>query len=345
MRTNNFDLIRFVLASIVVFFHACVLSQSEPLSFLLRFISSSMAVKGFFVVSGYLIFRSWEGSRDALDYSTKRVRRIYPGYAAVVLGAALIGAAATPLPLQECFSAAWCKYVIANLLFMNFLEPNLPGLFTGNPVAAVNGALWTLKIEVMFYAVVPALAWVMRRCGPVRGGLIIYASAVVYTPWMLHLAGTTGNDLFRILSYQLPGQLSFFIVGAVLYYKEESVRRWLLPGAVIAIPALAVGGPVFTLLFEPLLLGVIVIYFAIAFPHLGNFGRFGDFSYGIYIIHFPVLQWLVWKGYFVQAPFASLLLGWGVILIAAFLSWHLVERPFLLRSSHYVKATITPPSR
>ena len=58
----------------------------------------------------------------------------------------------------------------------------------------------------------------------------------------------------------------------------------------------------------------------------------------------PVLQWLVWNGWFRGAPFTSLLLACAVILAAAVVLWHLVERRFLLRSSHYVEMTKIPPA-
>ena len=53
----------------------------------------------------------------------------------------------------------------ANLIFLNFVHPTLPGVFEGNQLSEVNGALWTLKIEVMFYAAVPLLAWAFRKLG------------------------------------------------------------------------------------------------------------------------------------------------------------------------------------
>ena len=337
VRANNFDLIRFALAGIVVLFHAHVLSRSSSLAFLSEFLSPDIAVKGFFVVSGYLIFRSWDGSKGFGDYAWKRARRIYPAYATVVLACALLGVLGTTLPLSRYFSVHWLKYVGANLIFANFLEPTLPGLFTGNPEAAVNGALWTLKIEVSFYAVVPLLAWLVHRYGAAAVTTAVYVASVGYSVGMLHLAATMERPIFWLLAHQLPGELCFFMSGALLYYKENAVRRWLLPGAVVSVALLALGGPVIDVLFRPILLAVAVIYFAIGVPYLGNFGRFGDFSYGIYILHFPLLQSLVAIGWFRQAPFATLLGACAAVLAVAFVSWHVVERPFLLRSSHYVR--------
>ena len=139
-RNNNFDLLRFLLAGMVVLFHGYVLSRNEQLVLLPRFFSADIAVKGFFVVSGYLILRSWDTSAGLADYASKRARRIYPAYATVVLSCALVGAVVSYMPLSRYFSWQWLRYLGANLVFLNFLGPTLPGVFTGNPESAVNGA-------------------------------------------------------------------------------------------------------------------------------------------------------------------------------------------------------------
>ena len=65
--------------------------------------------------------------------------------------------------------------------------------------------------------------------------------------------------------------------------------------------------------------------------YLGNFGRFGDCSYGIYIVHFPLLQVLVSFGLFRVNPWLGLGAATLGVLALAALSWHFVEKPFLRR--------------
>ena len=45
------------------------------------------------------------------------------------------------------------------------------------------------------------------------------------------------------------------------------------------------------LYLEPIAIGIITITFA-TFYYLGTYSKYGDFSYGIYIVHFPIIQLL-----------------------------------------------------
>lgn len=336
---NNFDLLRFIFAFIVFLFHVHVLSGRPELAALSRWFSADLAVKSFFVVSGFLVFMSFENTATIGGYATKRVRRIYPAYFTVVVFCALAGALITSVPLGDYFSGQWLRYVAANLVFLNFLAPELPGVFQDNPWHAVNGALWTLKIEVMFYAAVPAIAFFCARLGRwwVLGGL--YILSVAYLLGMERLAGASGREIYVQLGRQLPGQLSYFLAGAACYYLQAALARHWRWAFVVAILALLLPfSRLVDAVLEPAALGVLVICLAIGARYIGNFGRFGDFSYGIYIIHFPVLQTLIAFGVFQGNPYVAVGVATVLVLVGAYISWHLVEKPFLRKSSHYVVA-------
>lgn len=338
LRFNNFDFLRWLFAVVVFLVHAHILSGSPQLSFLSEILSSDIAVKSFFVVSGFLIFMSFEKSGNMSSYFSKRVRRIYPAYFSIVVLCAVAGAVFTNIPISEYFSVEWLKYLLANLLFMNFLHPDLPGLFTSNPVGAVNGALWTLKLEVMFYICVPIFILAMRRWGRWQIILWIYVLSLTYLSlveaWGIH----TGSAIYPELQRQLPGQLAFFIAGAVLYYNFSDFQRYAKWLVVAAAVVLLVRHWVPVDWLEPMALAILVIYFACLFPYLGNFGKYGDFSYGIYIVHFPILQTLVQFGVFEHKPFLGLMIAGILTFITAYLFWHLIEKLFLRKNSHYVEA-------
>lgn len=339
-RDNNFDLLRLVFAGSVLLWHLYVLSLAPALEVLTLFVSSNIAVKGFFVISGYLVMMSYENSSSVREYAEKRLRRIYPAYAAVVLACAVAGAFLTRLPLADYVSRDLARYLAANLMFLNFLAPNLPGLFEGQPYTEVNGALWTLKIEVMYYLFVPVLAWMMSHLGRWRVIVALYVVSVLYAIGTGLTYSYTGAEIWLQLQRQLPGQLSYFLVGVALYYLNDRLKpRWwaaLVAAALLLFVTMTVSvNPLLTFLLEPLALGILVIFAATALPYLGNFARYGDFSYGIYIIHFPVVQLLVAGGAFGANPWAAASAALVLVVGLSALSWYAVERPFLRPRSHY----------
>lgn len=339
-RENNFDLLRLVFASSVLFWHLFVLSRAPAMEVFSLVFSASIGVKGFFVISGYLVMMSYERSSSLRDYAEKRLRRIYPAYAAVVVASALAGSVLTTLSPAEYFSAEVLRYLGANLIFLNFIAPNLPGVFAGQAYTEVNGALWTLKIEVMYYAFVPVLAWLMVRFGRWRTLIGCYALAAAYSAVMVEMHRRTSADIWLQLQRQLPGQLGYFLIGAGLYLGRNAIdaARWrvlVLLSLPICLAVSVFEVPLVTVLFEPAALGILVIYAATVVRHLGNFARYGDFSYGVYIIHFPVIQALVAYGVFAQAPWIAFAATLILVTALSALSWHAIERPCLKRQSHY----------
>ncbi|MBV6477217.1 MAG: acyltransferase [Rhodocyclaceae bacterium] len=336
LEDNSFDLLRLLFAGAVCLVHVANLSGRAELAWIDRVLSSTVAVKAFFVVSGFLVFMSFERSRTLAEYAGKRVRRIYPAYCAVVLLCAVGLAPFSSLAARDYFfSPDWLKYVAANLAFLNFLQPTLPGVFAGNPVAAVNGALWTLKIEAMFYLAVPVCVWLSRRHGRFAVLAAIYVASVAYE-WILSaLASRGGGALYAELARQLPGQMSYFVSGAFFFYYLPLLERrpaWFaLPALLILVADRSVPLPV----LEPFALATVVVCCGL-FLSAGNWARYGDFSYGLYVLHFPIVQLLVQEGWLRGQPLAFLATAVALALAAAFCMWHLVELPFLRRDSHYV---------
>jgi len=337
LRDNNFDFLRFLFASIVFFVHAYVLSGEQELAALNRWLSSGLAVQSFFVVSGFLIFMSFEHSSSPERYFEKRARRIYPAYVAVILLAVVVGAMLTTVGWEDYFSVQTVKYLVSNLLFLNFLQSDLPGLFTDNRMQTVNGALWTLKIEVMFYFSVPLLVWLMRRWGRWQVLLLSYVSSMLYVYLLGYWGEHGGLEIYRELQRQLPGQLSWFIAGGALFYYIDVFRRWWRELLAMAVAVFFFQQQPLFMWLEPAALAIMVIYVACLFPYLGKFGKYGDFSYGIYIVHFPVLQALIDAGLFSWSPVVGVIMAAMIVLLMAFSFWHGIEKPFLRRSSHYVE--------
>jgi peptidoglycan/LPS O-acetylase OafA/YrhL len=333
---NNFDILRFLFAAIVFFVHSYDLSGLEGLSILNSTLSSEASVKSFFVLSGFLIFMSYENSSSISSYFSKRIRRIYPAYLFVILASVMLGSVFTMLTANEYWSYNTLNFFLANLTFLNFLEPELPGLFTNNLHHAVNGALWTLKIEVMFYIVVPLIAFCFNCFSRLSVMVLLFISSVIYSYVLFAMAQSHEGSAFVELQRQLPGQLTFFIVGAAGYYYFETFKKYALYLVPISVLAFLLKAHLPWIILEPLALGILVIYFATIFPYLGNFGKCGDFSYGIYILHFPILQLLIAHHLFEDSPVLFITVAGALVIILSILLWHFIEKPFLSKSSHYV---------
>lgn len=336
---NNFNLLRLVFAAMVVAYHATMLpgvaawAPAEAAFGVL----AELGVQGFFVLSGYLVYASLERSASLRLYAEKRVRRLYPAYATVVIVCALAALAFSEAARADL--AAVGAYLGWNLVFLNFMTPGLPGVFEANRFAEVNGALWTLKIEVMFYLVLPALAALLKRAGRHYWLVlaVIYVGAEVWRIGLEAAGQARDDELLLQLSRQLPGQMSFFATGIALRMAPMDGRRLQMAGMAGA------GLLVLSLLFpvaEPLRavgLGSLAIFLALGAPRTVEAARFGDLSYGVYIVHFPIIQ-----TYTAAGLFATPLIGLGASLVTALalalLLWHGVEKPALRADSAYRKA-------
>jgi peptidoglycan/LPS O-acetylase OafA/YrhL len=321
VRNNNFDLVRLLLAVIVVLDHCYGASASEALGWLPYVFSSQLAVEGFFVISGFLIFASYERSRSLRDYFSRRARRIVPGYLAATLLALAIGL----LFNHHLFAdGGTYRFVLANLTLMNFVHPTLPGVFADNRYTTVNVALWTIKVEVMFYFAVPILVHLGRRWGNDLILLVTTVLSVGFYEW-------AGRSDHAVLQHQLPGQLSFFCLGALIYYHREFFLRHACKLGGMALLVFAVHRYAHWYVLRPFAVATLVLVACLALPVIRLPHRLGDVSYGTYLYHSPVIQALVVVGLFAVHPWLGVLVSLACVAALAIPSWHFVEKPWLMR--------------
>lgn len=332
LRVNNFDALRLFFASMVVVYHLGVLSRAPALAWSLH-VSAAFAVQAFFVVSGFLVTMSFENSSSIQSYVSKRLRRIAPAYVVVIVAAAICLSAISTLHWDEYFTdSSFWRYLAFNLVLANFSAPDLPGVFQSNYLSTVNGSLWTIKIELAFYCFVPFMVFAARRFGPAKILSTIFVASIIWKVGFNSAGAATGAEIYNRLARQLPGQLCFFAGGAWAYYRTRDGRG--ISGALASIGLIAYAlstGWLFEVL-APLAVTAVVYWAAIAGPRLPALAKHGDFSYGTYLYHFPLVQTFVALGLFRWYP----LLGWISSVLAvglcSFASWRLVERPMLHRS-------------
>lgn len=322
---NNFDALRLAAAALVIVSHAFPLSSGSNLAEPLQRLSGGqmtlghLAVLVFFVVSGFLITRSFERRPTLVDFARNRALRLLPALVCMVaLMTFALGPLFTRLPLREYFTdgrfaSYWLNVTLVATRY------SLPGVFEANPFPnAVNGVLWTLRYEALFYAVTAALGGFGLLRGRVLLALVAVALAV---PWLGDVPGDRYLRMFR-----------FYGAGSALcLYRDTIPLDGRLAGAALAACALAtwLGG-----LEEAFVAAgaYLVVYMAFApWLPLAGAGRFGDFSYGLYIYGFPAQQAvaaLLGPGH---GWLANLALGFPPALLLSVLSWHGVEKRALRR--------------
>lgn len=333
-RHNNFDFLRFLFASLVIVTHAYALLgqiEHDPFNLLTGRAFSEIAVCGFFVISGFLIHQSLERSSSLASFLRKRFVRVVPGLAAVLLLCVLVlGPWLTTLPLAAYFSNkdTW-SYLLSNL-FLLPTHKDLPGVFTHNVETAVNGSLWTLRYEVLFYLL---LCFFFKTPQTVKKKLFP----------LLFVLFTASHLLLKFDYVQAPAALAshlFFFTSLGAYFSagmslslftdrllNDKRLLFVVSTAVFTLSSLVLQRELFV--FSMLSFPVMIITFGYLYVPALHFSRYtGDISYGTYIYAFPLQQALiVLVPTFTPLPFMlpSLLLSW----LLGLLSWHLVEKRFL----------------
>lgn len=175
---------------------------------------AGLGVDIFFVLSGFLLSMPWHraalsgSSRPALGrYFLRRFLRIVPPYWFMLMVMGLLMAGAT-IPWSAIGGHDGVQALMAHVFFVQYLFPSTSGGF-----AAVNGSVWTLTIEMIFYVVLPllVLGFVGRRW---RIGLpvsIVFSLVWVWLSWH-HLGPLVDYLLGTVERFGVPeSQIRYFL--------------------------------------------------------------------------------------------------------------------------------------
>ncbi len=292
---NAITITRWFFALSLVCFHGCIVA-GHPLFFPVK---GHAIVSVFFVLSGMLTYESFSAKPDVCAFYKRRIVKLYPAYAITVLLCALLLPVIFGLDLGEFFSSpgTW-KHLGANLTFLNFLTPRLDGIFDSNLITTINSSLWTMKVEVMFYAVFPLLFMLMRKFRPIVVMPILYMLSVAYNIYFTSMYQATEIEKFDVIRRQLPGQMMYFVAGMmVVKYRAQILRhKYTELAAGVALWALCAVRPQFRPI-EPLAIAIVVTVAGYGFRKISALSvKIPNLTYEIFLIHFPVMQTLTALG-------------------------------------------------
>lgn len=349
-KDNNLNLLRLIAALMVLYAHSFAFYGNPPAGFLGLASYGGLGIEIFFIISGYLIVKSWDFTPSVANFLIKRSLRIFPALIVVVLiSMFVLGPMFTTLTVSEYFAHpqfwSYMKNIILSPVFY------LPGVLEHARVPnAVNGSLWSLPVEFFMYLVVMGLGLLFKGGRWVYTAVTaLFALTVVFWCWRdAPLVVVYGTDVRNIF---LTG--IYFMIGAC--YAKWRLERWFsLSGVCVLIMA--------TILLAPyaavskfllwLALPYVVLAYGLSRSWLGSWvNRVGDCSYGVYIYAFPVQQFVLLKFPNISYP-TYLFVTIVITLVLGYASWHLVEKRVLkfkpkdksrvLAGSEELKPVFTP---
>jgi peptidoglycan/LPS O-acetylase OafA/YrhL len=356
-RSNSIGFLRFAFAAIVLLNHSLILggfASDDPLMFWShgQISFASIAVDGFFVLSGYLITRSYLSSTSPARYLWRRFIRIFPAFWVCLLFTALVCAPIVLIHERGTLAGAnWLRggespvgYLVHNwLLTVN--QWNIWHLLASVPLTSMqanfgvdpgaNGfdrPLWSLRYEWDAYLLV-LVAGVLGVLSRLRIGVVAWAiflglsllATALQPDWFDRLPKGLGmHAMFS--DYERLRLWFLFALGALTYLYGRRIPMRMAFGlfaTAILVATLAFGG------YEVvgrIAFAYVCVWLAVSLP-FRNFEAHGDFSYGLYIYGWLVAQMLAVFYVYELGPIAYIALSAVLTFGCAFLSWHLVEAP------------------
>ncbi len=319
---NSFNLMRFILASMVFLLHAGLFSNLVNLDLintLVPYDIGRLSVYGFFAISGFFMVQSLDNSKTSKEFLLKRVLRIFPLFLTLVV----VGWIFYGHHVQEIRGQVFLQAFngVVNIGVFNF------------------GSSWTLKIEFLSYLVLLVLYTISNKN---RIFILIATCSFITLDLILYLHGTnsfyyTRMTLMNTLhdgkgNYAFFGLFPCFMVGSLMYlYKDKIICNkhvvlCFFLAYLFIILIIGNNNPTVFTILQIFIIPFLVIACG-SLLKIQLWTKFGDYSYGIYLIHFPVLGLSIFRIF--HNPTIELIFLYAIILALAILSWHIIEKPAL----------------
>jgi peptidoglycan/LPS O-acetylase OafA/YrhL len=298
------------------------------------FAAGYLGVDIFFVISGFLITSMIKSQIEREKFSFtefyfRRAKRLLPAaYVTFTVTAIISAMFLTAIEFKQ-FSSQLTGAVTFTANFVLMLQGSY---FGGDSELKPLLHTWSLSIEEQYYLVMPALLFFIPR----RSWLYVVSALV-----LISLALCIGFGLFwrpSVAFYFFPTrawEMGLGSLGAFLIMKpgvQTIVSRlfWLSIAALFVLPVLPIGGlhPGFDAV---LVCTATLIVILRGHPFLQSgvtkpLAVVGDFSYSLYLVHWPIFAILsnIWIG---DLPLWLKLLALSISFLLAYLQYRYVEDP------------------
>ena len=361
---NNFDLIRLFAATqvmVIHFFGHYELEETTDnylLHGLIELCQYFPGVPIFFMISGYLISRSYERNSDLKNYFRNRFLRLYPAAWFCLIISLMFLIYTKHLEFETLNGKSFWFWLATEIGFIHIYSYSE---FSEFGVGRLNGSLWTLQVEFQFYIFIPILYYIgnkikikeIKRYNLFMMGLLFssffYHEQIIKNNILgLDAIGNIysgdnnylnpSNLVSKVIVNLLPNYFYMFALGIILQKNLESIRSlikdrahyWLISYLTICLSLeqlnfeIAYGNDINLIMF--IFLSLVVISIAYSKVHISEkiLGR-NDLSYGVYIFHMPIANLMIEMNdkLSMNTFYFSLLLTY----LFAFISWKLIEKP------------------
>jgi peptidoglycan/LPS O-acetylase OafA/YrhL len=322
----------------------------------------------FFVLSGFLItgiLLDAKGSESYFrNFYARRFLRIFPLYYGFLIAFFIIAPMLVHADANGPFAVARGSQIWFWTYTVNYLS-----LVKGAHIPEGLNHFWTLAVEEQFYLIWPAVVFFASRGTLKRICLGLVAAALAFR------IGLRFTDYYHTGGLVLtPARIDTLAIGAWLaaMVREEGGREWLERRASSAFLSAAlllvlvnlpderlfgyelamqtVGFPLLAVMSAAL-----IVMTTSAANHSGLLSRtfdsrplgfFGRYSYGMYVLHLPLVVLLARVGFGIQAlphvggsdvpaAIAYTLAALSMTTVLAYASWHLFEKHFLALKRYF----------
>ncbi|RYY11223.1 MAG: acyltransferase [Chitinophagaceae bacterium] len=318
----------------------------------------------FFVLSGFVIHlkyaRNYSQQKPTIfryrEYLVKRIRRIYPPFIFALILTFILDRCGMILGFPIYNGSSPYSLINDNLanpdLSIVALLGNLSFVFENYlPLFGTNGPAWSLKYEWWFYMLYPIflLIGTKRILYPTLLIIVLFILSFFPTLWPEKLL----PDIFSMMITWWFGVLLAEIYVGRIKFKFQyvawcgiAILAFLLPFTVPKI----MSDVVMALFF----FGVIALLLSLDVSNqivrrLAAMKLLGDFSYTLYITHFPIIVFMSgWvmkvNGGLLPANFLYVVAGIVVTLMTAYIFHFFTELPFIRVKNHNNRGVLKLPS-